>query len=98
MFWQRTLVLCLVYASLAQPQSPPPQSKSDQPAEPQQEIVSREAPASFSSRLNLVTVPVVVRDRSGHPVGGLRQEDFQLFDKGKAQIISRFSLETGKST
>jgi VWFA-related protein len=57
-------------------------------------MLSHEAPATFSSRINLVTVPVVVRDRNGHPVGGLKQEDFQLFDKGKTQAITKFSIET----
>ena len=35
----------------------------------------------------------MVRDKSGKPVGTLRQEDFQLFDKGKPQVISKFSVE-----
>lgn len=38
-------------------------------------------------------VPVVVRDRQGRAIGGLSQEDFQLFDKGKPQVISKFSRE-----
>lgn len=58
------------------------------------EVVTHDAPATFSSRVNLVSVPVVVRDRDGHPVGNLGQQDFQLFDKGKAQEIVRFSIET----
>ncbi len=78
------IALVLVPAALVWPQAQP-------------EIVSHEAPATFSSRINLVTVPVVVRDREGHPVGNLSQEDFQLFDKGKVQVISRFSIETNGS-
>src|ERR1019366_7751940 len=42
---------------------------------------------------NLVIVPVVIRDRQGKAVGNLKQEDFQLFDKGKTQFIARFSME-----
>jgi VWFA-related protein len=47
--------------------------------------------------VNLVTVPVVVRDRQGRSVGSLKQEDFQLLDRGKPQVISRFSMETRSS-
>src|SRR5208337_230300 len=57
------------------------------------EITTSDAPAVFSSRVNLVSVPVVVRDRAGHPVGNLKQDDFELSDKGKLQVISRFSIE-----
>ena len=38
-------------------------------------------------------VPVVVRDGHGKPVAGLKKEDFQLFDRGKPQNISRFTAE-----
>jgi VWFA-related protein len=57
------------------------------------EISSHDTAATFKARVNLVMVPVVVRDRQGHAIGSLRQEDFQLFDKGKPQAISRFSVE-----
>jgi VWFA-related protein len=56
------------------------------------EITSHQAPATFTSRANLVSVPVVVRDSKGRAVGNLRQEDFRLFDKGKPQIITKFSV------
>lgn len=38
-------------------------------------------------------VRVVVRDRQGHVIGNLHKEDFRLFDNGKLQPISRFSVE-----
>jgi len=56
-------------------------------------VSSRETPVTFSSRVNLVLVPVVVRDNRGHAIGTLKQDDFQLFDKGKPQVITRFSVE-----
>jgi len=57
------------------------------------ELTTHDAPATFRAGVNLVMVPVVVRDRQGHAIGTLKQEDFQLFDKGKPQIISKFSVE-----
>src|SRR4051794_14268782 len=57
------------------------------------ETITKEEPATFKARVNLVMVPVVVRDKQRHTIGTLKQEDFQLTDKGKPQVISRFSLE-----
>jgi VWFA-related protein len=54
---------------------------------------SHDAPATFSTKVNLVMVPVVVRDSKGKAIGTLQKEDFQLFDKGKPQVISKFSME-----
>jgi VWFA-related protein len=48
----------------------------------------------FQSKVNLVPVPVVVRDKNSHAVGNLTKDDFQLFDDGKKQAITRFSVET----
>jgi VWFA-related protein len=63
------------------------------PQQSQPEIASQETTVTFSSRVNLVSVPVVVRDKAGRAVGNLRQEDFQLYDKGKLQLITKFSVE-----
>jgi VWFA-related protein len=57
------------------------------------EIASQDSSATFKAKVNLVSVPVVVRDREGRAIGNLKQEDFQLFDKGKPQVISKFSIE-----
>lgn len=54
-------------------------------------------PASFRTKVNLVLVPVIVRDRKGQAVGTLKKEDFELFDKGKPQAIAKFSIEKAGS-
>ncbi len=59
----------------------------------QPEVSTQDTPVQFSSRVNLVSVPVVVRDREGRAIGDLKKEDFQLFDKGKLQVITKFTVE-----
>jgi VWFA-related protein len=50
-----------------------------------------EQSATFKESVNLVDVPVVVRDGSGSAVGNLRQDDFRLLDRGKPQTIRAFA-------
>jgi VWFA-related protein len=59
------------------------------------EISSRDVEPTFKlqAERNLVMVRVVVRDAKGAIVENLRKEDFQLFDHGKLQTISHFSIE-----
>jgi VWFA-related protein len=57
------------------------------------EVASRDSQPTFTTRSNLVLVRVVVRDKKGQVNGTLQKEDFQLLDKGKPQLISKFSVE-----
>ena len=59
----------------------------------QPEPAAHEEPATFTTRVNLVMVPVVIRDRQGRVVAGLTKDQFRLFDNGKPQEISRFTVE-----
>jgi VWFA-related protein len=49
--------------------------------------------ASFRVNVKLVLARVVVRDSTGHTVGNLHKEDFELFDNGKPQVVSDFDVE-----
>ena len=51
-------------------------------------------PNVLRTQVNLVEVPVVVRDGKHHAVAALKQSDFQVFDAGKKQTITAFSVET----
>ncbi|HET9402872.1 MAG TPA: VWA domain-containing protein [Candidatus Acidoferrales bacterium] len=54
-------------------------------------------PNKIQVRSNLVVADAVVRSANGKVVRGLRQEDFSIFDNGKPQRISYFSVEDSQS-
>jgi VWFA-related protein len=88
--WQTLAISSSAVAiSLAQSGGQQPQTSA--------ELTQRDAPFTFSTGVNLVLVPVVVRDAQGHAIGTLQKEDFQLFDKGKLQPITKFSVEKAEA-
>jgi VWFA-related protein len=52
----------------------------------------QQPPPVVRSFTNEVLVPVVVRDAQGHAVGNLTKGDFQVFDNGKPQTITGFTI------
>ena len=80
--------------ALAQSQSAG-SSATTQPtaSNPPQEISSHDELTTFKVKVNLVLVRVVVRDSQGHAIGNLHQEDFELFDDRKPQVIKQFAVE-----
>ncbi len=74
------------------PDTPPaqqtPQSQQNAP-----EMAQHDEQASFRTKVNLVMVPVVVRNARGDAIGNLTKDNFVLYDKGKPQDVSRFSVE-----
>ena len=85
----------------AAPEKPPPANPQEPAPKPKtetgSEISQTESAATFKVRVNLVQVRVTVRDSSGKPIDNLTREDFLLYDQGKLQTISNFSVETAQT-
>jgi VWFA-related protein len=95
-------ILTVLLSSPALPQagtppSPPPEAAAPPTDKNAPEVSSREETTTFKVKVNLVEVRVVVRDAQGHVIGTLKQEDFQLLDNGKPQVITKFSVEQAGS-
>ena len=50
-------------------------------------------PSRFRSRLDLISVDVIVRDKAGAVVRGLTADDFEIREDGRPQQVSSFSFE-----
>ena len=48
---------------------------------------------TFGSDVALVRISVVVRDKAGAPVRGLKREDFTITEDGRKQVVSAFEVE-----
>ena len=81
-------------AQAATAQTPPPAAQSSAPTSDTPEVNTQESPVPFRVRVNLVPIRVVVHDAKGHPVTSLHREDFKIFQDGKLQVLSTFSVET----
>ena len=62
-------------------------------AQQPRETHTQDRPYTFKSNVNAVLVPTVVRNKQGRAVGDLKKENFQVFDNGKVQTISGFSIQ-----
>src|SRR5258707_1155543 len=51
---------------------------------------AQEPPATFPARVEQVTVDVVVADKTGIPITGLRQEELEVYENGVRQAIVSF--------
>jgi VWFA-related protein len=51
---------------------------------------SQESPPTFPAQVEQVTVDVVVIDRKGEPVTGLKKEDLEVYENGSPQTIVSF--------
>ena len=102
LFWVALLV-CFAGQALSQgqqshdssAQAAQPELKQDDSAGKTNtaEIMAQDQPATFKVNVKLVVVRAVVRDAQGHAIGNLHKEDFQVFDRGKPQVITQFEVQ-----
>jgi len=59
----------------------------------QQVPIRPQKPVTYRSAVDLVVVNVVVRDKNGQPVRGLKREDFTVLEDGRPQAITNFDFE-----
>ena len=86
--WLTAAVMSIALPYLASPAPPLQGASAPLPAAPDS------AAGSFAESVDVavVNVDVVVRDKSGKLVDGLRREDFALFEDGKTVEVTNFSL------
>jgi VWFA-related protein len=80
-------------ASSAQANTPPQESSGEMAIHDESATPKVAEAARFRVNVKLVLARVVVRDASGHVIGNLHKEDFQISDNGKPQVISDFDVE-----
>jgi VWFA-related protein len=94
--WLSTLYVCFALFSFAQ-EPPAPPATPGQPTSPAPSLI----PRSHEERENRyqtehrIVLNVLVTDRSGKPVKGLKEEDFSLLDRGQPQTVSSFRTVEG---
>ena len=65
-------------------------------AQQPKETQPQDSTYTFKSNVDVVLVPVVVRDKQGRAVGNLKRENFQISDNNKPQAITGFMIQKRK--
>src|SRR5438132_12758421 len=84
---KQSLSLVLIFVLLA------PLGAAPQQSAPQ----NQEQPYKISVTTEVVLVNVVVRDKDGKPVTGLKRDDFIVLEDNKPQTIASFDFENIES-
>ena len=87
-------VVLLILAALPLTAQQPPAS----PAAVQSQVPASAPPVpTISTTLRQVVLDVVVSDKNGHPVKGLKPSDFQLTEDGTPQRLVNFTEQVASS-
>jgi Ca-activated chloride channel family protein len=93
-------VACLVVAQESAPESPVAQQPTQQkqthsvPRPPEKQQQEDQSETTFKVNVKLVNVFTTVTDANGAPIGGLKKEDFKIYEDGVPQNIAVFARES----
>jgi VWFA-related protein len=90
----QTLTLALGLALATAPRLSPQEPQGPSPVPPPVSPGGQSAPPAIRTTVELVVVPVTVKDSNGGLVSDLRQDEFRVLEDGVEQHISLFSVET----
>jgi len=92
----KNLTHCLICETHAAEQSPTPPTSAAENAQVSKEPQEKSKSTTIEVSTRLVQASVVVEDKHGNPVTGLKKEDFTLLDDKQPQTISVFSVTTNR--
>jgi VWFA-related protein len=88
-----SLVVLFLIAGLTIPaQQPPAGQQPPGPQPPATGAAPEQPPLTFKVEINYVEIDAIVTDQQGNFVRNLTKDDFQVFEQGKPQSVSIFSL------
>lgn len=88
--WVKTLVLILVVTGLAVPPGSLP-TRAQEPAGPQKQAEQKKPEYSISVESQVVNVDAVVTNQDGDILGGLKKQNFRIYEDGVPQTITNFA-------
>ena len=88
------LALLLAAGALSTAQTAPPRAAEQAPAQPAAAPSAASQAPTFPTQVEQVVVDVVVTDKKGNAVRGLRQEDLTVLEDGVAQQVTSFEAVT----
>jgi VWFA-related protein len=84
-----------VLRAAPQSQAPPPPAKQQTP--PDDSATSQSSRPALRVVQQMVQVDIIAKDQNGKPIQNLKQSDFTVYDNGRKQDISFFSMETDQT-
>lgn len=93
-----TFLAWIMVASAQQSAAPQQPQQQAQPEQRLNGVLVPNSGATFSGGTQLVVETVIVKDKSGNAVDGLKKEDFSVLEDGKPQDIKIFDHETLSET